>query len=309
MLAAVMALMIPALVDVPKDRVSIGVRMQITRTDGGDGGSVFGMVPAPLEAGKPTTMLFGRTGNCAGSIQFGGSFPAGIANAWRVQITPLKVTEMDTVTFRLAWATAVDGRFSSGVEEAIQLTLRPGQSVPIEVQPWTSAGQGCGGKHATLMLSVDPPPREMDRQLVLTDLWLVDKVAGGVERTQRLALRGRFGEMQRFYFDDINGTGRVLDLSGEILVLAREDGVDLQITTQRRRMAYDGGARDVASATSRVHLRPNDTAAVELPKSVYESDPFLGHELSLRIQSREIRGAAGVQSTSVFVAPPGKREK
>jgi len=89
----------------------------------------------------------------------------------------------------------------------------------------------------------------------------------------------------------------------------KQVGVDLQITTQRRRMAYDGSARDVASATSRVHLRPNDTAAVELPKSVYESDPFLGHELSLRIQSREIRGAAGVQSTSVFVAPPGKREE
>jgi len=41
--------------------------------------------------------------------------------------------------------------------------------------------------------------------LVATDLWPVDKLANGTEKTQRLTLRGRYGELQRFFFDDING--------------------------------------------------------------------------------------------------------
>jgi hypothetical protein len=46
-----------------------------------------------------------------------------------------------------------------------------------------------------------------------------------------------------------------------------------------------------------MHLRPTDTAAVELPKS---SQEFEGHALSLRIQSREVRPAIGRQSMSAF---------
>jgi hypothetical protein len=304
--AAVMALMLPAIADVPKDRVSIAVRMQVTNTDGRDGGSVWGMVPSPLQVGKQTTIHLSRApGYCGGGISFGGAFDPGTSTAWRIHITPLKVGDMDTVTFRLAWARViVDGRPSNAGEEAVELTLQPGQSVPIDLQPWAAhAKRSCGTNQAVITVAVEPPIREMDRQLVVTDLWLIDKVSTGAEQTQRLTLRGRFGEVQRFYFDDIHGADRSLDLSGELLVLAREDGVDLQLKTQRRRVSYDGKARDTASATSRVHLGPSDTAAVELPKASQE--PFEGHELSLRIQSREIRPERGRQSTSVFT-PPGR---
>jgi hypothetical protein len=112
------------------------------------------------------------------------------------------------------------------------------------------------------------------------------------ERIQRLTLRRRYGETQPFFFDDITAGNRALDLSGEIVAIAREDGLDLQITTMRRRTA-PGTRNDHASATSILHLRPSDTAAVELPRS---AGAFGGHQFSLRVQSREIRPAVGVQT-------------
>jgi hypothetical protein len=201
---------------------------------------------------------------------------------------------MDAVTFRLAWRRTIEGaRPSASEEQPIELTLHPGQTLPIDVQAFAPHPmRSCGINQAVLTVSVQGPPRELDRQLVLTDLWLIDRAADGSERTQRLTMRGRYGETQPFFFDDIAAGDRALDLFGEVIVVAREDGVNLQITTTRR-LAASGRSNDHANATSILHLRPTDTAAVELPRS---AGPFEGHQLSLRIQSREIRPASGPQA-------------
>ena len=307
-LAALTAMMLPILVGIPRDSVGIGVKMQVTKTDGSDGGTVWGRVPS-LEVGKQTTILLSSiTSNCVGSIQFGGSFPPGAVSGWRIQITPLKVAEMDSVTFRLAWSKAVvDAKPSGASEESIELTLRPGESVPFDLQSWTAhASQGCGAKQTVLTVSVEPLPREMDRQLVDP---LVDKVGGGAERTQRLTLRGRFGEVQRFYFDDINGTDRSLDLSGDVLVLAREDGVDLQITTQRRRMSYDGKARDTGSAhvtdplASQRHSFCGTSEVVAGQRSLRGARALPGASRAVRSDR-----ARDVSWLSRFSSEPGKTE-
>lgn len=310
-LATLMAVMLPAIADTPKDRVTVEVRMQVTNADGRDGGSVFGRLSS-LEPGKQESIFLSRgAGYCGGGVRFGTFFDSETVTGWRVQVTPLKVDEMNTVTFRLAWSRAVvDGRPSGQKDVVAEVTLRPGQSVPLDVQPWAvHAKPECGTNQAAIVIAVAPWPADMDRQLALTDLWLVDKAADGTEKTQRLTLRGRFGDPQPFFFDDISAGGETLDLSGEVLVLAREDGVALQITTLRRR-PLDDFKLDRASATTRVHLRPTDTAGVELPKTKERGpDPFQGHQLSLRIQSREIRPAAGPQPQSAFAAaPPVKRE-
>ena len=281
------------LADIPRDRVGIAVTLRVTKTDGRDGGSVWGMTPS-LEIGKQTTFQIGRSAShCGGSVRFGESPDSDATTAWRIEVTPLKVAEMDTVTFRLAWSrTIVDGRPASGEPQLLDLTLHAGQSVPIDVQPWAvDAKRSCGVNQAVLTVSLQPPPAEMDRQLVLTDLWLLDTVGGAVQSQQHMTLRGRYGDAQSFFFDDITVAERALDFFGEIVVIARGDGLDLQITTTRRRTAVDGKSSDHASVTSTLHLRPSDTAAIELPKSA----GFEGHELSLRIKSREIRPAIGAQ--------------
>jgi hypothetical protein len=201
----------------------------------------------------------------------------------------------------------VDGRRVEDTGNDVELTLRVGQTVPVDIQPWAAhPGQSCGTNQAVVSVGVGPPPQEMDRQLVVTELWLIDKTPSGAEQTQRLTLRGRYGEIQRFYFDDIDGPDRSLDLSGDVLALAREDGVELQIATQRRRTSYDGNVRDYATAITRLRLRPTDTAAVELPKAEAVRDPFHGHTLSLRIQSREVRPAIGAQPASALSGPRAK---
>jgi hypothetical protein len=303
-LANVIAAALPALLPaagVPKDRVAIVVSMNVTKSDGSTGGSVFGMTPS-LEVGKQTTFLLGRSpAYCGGSIRFGGSFDADTTTGWRVEVTPLKVSAIDTVTFRLAWSRAIaNGKPSGAAEPAVELTLGAGQTVPLDVQPWAEdPNHRCGVNQAVVTVGVQPPPREMDRQLVQTDLWLIDK-SNGVERTQRLTLRGRYGEGQPYFFDDIVVGDRLLDLSGDIRVFAREDGVDLEITTLRRRTSPDGRTRDHAEATSRIRVLSGGTAAIEFPGNLLTGDPFAGHEVSLRIQSREVRPATGPQTGSVF---------
>jgi hypothetical protein len=110
---------------------------------------------------------------------------------WRVEITPLKVVDY-AVTFRLHWMREID-RTGERPGETVEVTLKPGESRPIDTVQIAagtkdSAGRPCDMKTASLRVSADFP--EFDRRLIGADIWLVERLPNGKERSQQQSIRG-----------------------------------------------------------------------------------------------------------------------
>jgi hypothetical protein len=214
---------------------------------------------------------------------------------WRVEVTPLKVVD-HAATFRLRWVRALDT--SSNAFEPprydIEVTLKPGESRPIDSVPVradakTLDGRPCTTKAASLRVSTDFP--DMDRRLFSADLWLVERLPNGQERAQPQSVRGLFNRRIPFYFDSvIDGTSR-LDFFGNLVADPVPGGFFISLETIRAAPNSDPewGYWSARWFRSTLQVKPNEVVDVALPPLNAKDAPLNDRKFAIRIRSRQIR--------------------
>jgi hypothetical protein len=264
----------------------------------------------PVTIGSPATATFSWGTGCEDfAISSAGELRDNATVAWRIELTPISVAG-DTVTFRMRWVGAAglrqqldrlsfDEKGARTQSVDIQLTLRPGESAPVdqvEIPPGakTSDGRPCGST-SSIRVSVEPYPWEGDeRRLVAADLWLVERLPDGTDaqRSQPLALRGLPNRPFSFYFDSIVDGKMTLDIYGNITPRPETGAMSVSVETRCRWSgpAEPGGfAGPQRSVKSDVQVKPAETVEIRLPMLGDAAGPFAKRALSIRIRARQLR--------------------
>lgn len=290
--AAIITLVFPGVASAQKparEGLSIYVEAATISSPGGEQVRVGGGASAH-EPGKTVPHGFSlRRGSC----HYWGVSRVVEADAdlgWAVEITPIRVVD-DAVTFRLKWARTRDhGKPSTQPTGDTELTLRPGESMPVD-----SVHRPCQSQPGTIGSSlrvevVRYPDPDYDRRLIAMDLWLVEKLKDGTERSQPLSLRGLYYRPIPFYFDSLNEGALALDMFGEVTVAPDDRTSAVKIVTRSR--VFDPnpppGRSFPRATTATIRITPDEVVSVQLPQ--VEGPPaFASRALSLRIRVRQIR--------------------
>jgi hypothetical protein len=259
----------------------------------------------PVVIGTTTTSTFSVGDTCdAFTVSSGGSLRENATTAWRIELTPVRVVR-DAVSFRLRWV-----RFAALRQqldqvplestkafripnEDIELTLRPGESWPVDSvrvlsDAKTIEGRACRGNAASIRVLVDNYPAEdLDRRLVGADLWLIERLSNGTEaqRGQIPSVRGLPNRPFRFYFDHIVDGSASLEIYG--ILIARVETGALAVSVETRSRWNDSGLwRSVESA---IQAKPEEIVEIRLPKLGEGAGPFATREFSIRIRARQLR--------------------
>jgi hypothetical protein len=283
------------------EHLSLDVEGKVIRVDGGEQPNTA-LSSGALEIGKKTSAVFSKMPNMCG-FAVSGTLNLQAVSAWTVEVTPLRV-DNDAVTFRLHWTRSrSEGGSSTTPGADVELTLRPGQSIPVDVVPLSPSVkmpyEQCGVRATLLRVGVNYWPRPLeDRRLVGTDMWLVERLADGTERGQALSLRGSFNRATPFYFDTVTEGNAKLEFFGEFTLTVTADRLTMKLEA-RSRLIEDGRAstslREGNLWRSRVvnptvSFAPGEVVAVELPRlNESDSGAFAGRTFSIRIRSRQIR--------------------
>ena len=297
------------------DGLRIVVRVAVGRADGGDRRSTGGFVD-PSAIGKTTTLAFSRlAGECGTGVS---PEPLGdlgeasdgtmkkVYSAWTVQVTPTgRVGE--AVTFRLQWVRSRDNGKPSTVSDDTELTLRPGQSLSLDVMPQSADASeppsSCVVKALSLSVAVEHEPEpDQDRRLVAVDLWLVERLPDGKERSQPLSLRGLYNQPIPFYFDTLTESTKTLDVFGDLQISPGERTTEIKITTRSRVInlkplppppGYPAGAAVASCVLRRIDNRDASTRARRGGLSVAPA----GRQHTDRRRRRFCRAGAVVQNS------------
>jgi hypothetical protein len=270
------------------ERLSITVEGATISSPGGEELRVGGGAN-PNEAGKTVRHGFSlRSEGCNWAVSRVVEPDADLG--WAVEITPVRVVN-DAVTFRLAWArTRDEGKGSTQPKSDVELTLRAGESIPLD-----SVYRACPSQPRTIgaslrVTAVRYPDPDYDRRLIALDLWLVEKLKDGTERSQPLSLRGLYHRPIPFYFDSITEGAMMLDIFGEVTVTPGDRTSDAKIMTRSR--IFDPnqppGRPFPRETTATIRITPNEVVSVQLPQ-VADSSAFASRALSLRIRARQLR--------------------
>jgi hypothetical protein len=270
------------------ERLSITVQGATISSPGGEELRVGGGAN-PSEAGRTVRHGFSlRQDRCTWAVSRVVEPDADLG--WAVEITPVRVVN-DAVTFRLAWArTRDEGKASTQPKSEMELTLRPGESIPVD-----SVHRPCPSQPRTIGASlrvtvVRYPDPDYDRRLIALDLWLVEKLADGTERSQPLSLRGLYHQPIPFYFDLITEAAMALDIFGEVTAAPNDRTSDVKIVTRSR--IFDPkqppGRPVPRETTATIRITPNEVVSVQLPQ-VADSPAFSSRALSLRVRLRQLR--------------------
>lgn len=232
----------------------------------------------------------------------------GATTVWKIETTAVRV-DGRAVTFRLRWVRLTDLRqqrdqfsFESRKEtrssaEEIELTLRPGESWPVDkvsvpLGAKTVRGQSCGGE-ASVRVSVENNPwEEEERRLVVADLWLVERLSDGSEaqRGGPISVRGLPNSPFRFYFDSIVDSGLTLDIYGTLVARLGSDAIAVNIETRSR---WWPGPQNILgpqrSVTSDIQVKPAETVEIRLPLLGEHAGLFAKRAFSIRIRARQLR--------------------
>jgi len=281
------------------DDVTILVRGNLIGASGGERPSVW-MNTSPLTIGRTQHIGIARMPTTCG-LAVGPDLAAGNVGGWTIDVTPQAVTGR-AVTFRIAWE-RVGGDAAPRVEST--LTLEPGESAPLDVLPFPAAlrtrlGSGCDVQAASLRVSLEyGTSPEYDRRLLETDLWLVEHLPDGTDRSRHTQVRGQFNVPTSFYFDDLGAGNDAFDVSGEFVARQTSGATDVSLEIRRRPSV--SAPNSVSHITRSVRLTPGDVAAVEFPAldifgpAARASASTLAmrvasvNALSLRIQTKQIR--------------------
>ena len=68
--------------------------------------------------------------------------------------------------------------------------------------------------------------------LVAVDLWLVERLPDGKERSQPLSLRGLYNQPIPFYFDTLTAGTKTLDVFGDLQISPESETTEIKITTE-----------------------------------------------------------------------------
>jgi hypothetical protein len=226
---------------------------------------------------------------------------------WTAEITPLRA-EGETITFRLKWTRYVTAGAPGRLGGDLEVTLRPGDSMPLDILPTPRNPATCPANrgNVAIMLSVSidrQPDEDREHRLMATDLWLIERMPDGSERTQPLSIRSLPYRSIPFFFDSVTDGGAVLDFYGDLVASPGPDGVAIQLTT-RSRLIQSGqvnvtlrqgqingnalfGSRQVKTDLT---LQNGAVASVELPR-LGENDggAFTNHTFSIRVRTRQVR--------------------
>jgi hypothetical protein len=291
--------------------VQIRLGLYTLKADGGEQPLGIWRSTGPVVIGKSTPTTVSWNGECEG---FGISSVKGdtvdkAAAAWLIDVTPIRVVAT-SVTFKLR-STKVIGlrqqldqaankpRSSQPPDDEIELTLRPGESWPVDQVALPPGGKtmsrGPCAKSASIRVSVDPEPWEgEERRLVAADLWLIERGANGREaqRTQPLSVRGLPNHATPFFFDRIVEANVPVDVYGTITPRLDSGTIAVAIEVRSRwgnpgdKPGFAGPQRSVKSE---VQLKPAEIVDVQLPAFDNDAGPFARRQFSLRIRARQLR--------------------
>lgn len=270
------------------ERFSINVQGATMSSPGGEEVRVGGGAD-PNEPGKTVRHGFSlRPDRCIWAVSRVVEQDADLG--WAVEITPVRVVN-DAVTFRLFWArTRDEGKASIQPRGDMELTLRPGESMPLDFVHRRCPSQPQTIGAALRVTVVRYPDPDYDRRLIALDLWLVEKLKDGTERSQPLSLRGLYHRPIPFYFDSITEGALILDIFGEVTVASGDRTSDVKIVTRSR--IFDPnqppGRPFPRETTATIRITPKEVVSVQLPQ-VADSSAFASRALSLRIQVRQLR--------------------
>jgi hypothetical protein len=296
----------------------IVVQVKIGRQDGGDRRSTGAYID-PAAIGKTVAHAFSRlAGQCGTGV---GPAPVGdvgeafdgtmkkVASAWLVHVTPTRVSG-EAVTFRLQWARTRDNGKPSAIGDDTELTLRPGQSLSVDTMPQSpelsEPPRGCVVKALSLDVSLDHwPEPDRDRRLVAVDLWLVERLPDGKERSQPLSLRGLYNQAIPFHFDTLSASTKTLDVFGDLQIAPGTETTAIKMTTRSRVIDVQPPPRPpgyppglpwphlyVGSTTATLQVGPGEVVSVPLPpvgRGGADAEAFAARALSFRIRVRQIR--------------------
>jgi hypothetical protein len=302
------------------DGLRINVGVSVGRADGGDRRAVGGFVePDPIE--KTARFAFTRrTGECGLGVrpepvgdlgQASDGTTKNVYSAWAVQVTPTGQPG-EAVTFRLQWKRTRDNGKASTVSDDTMLTLRPGQSLSVDVMLQSADASeprgSCGIKSLSLSVAVEHNPKpDQDRRLLAVQLWLVERLPDGKERSQPLSLRGLYNQSIPFYFDTLTANTKTLDVFGDLQISPGERATAIKITTRSRVVdlkppprppSYPLGAQwpppfYIGSTTATLQVVPDEVVSVPLPPvgniQTDDNAAFAARALSFRIRVRQIR--------------------
>jgi len=285
------------------DDLQVTVRGLVAQSDGGEHWRV-GNSTGPIVIGRTTTSVI-ATNECGNMSVSGGSrLLDNAVNVWRIEVTPIRVNDR-AVTFRLDWKRSVSGGKEQQMAATIaELTLRPGESAPIDmalVAPPAAKPSGvmCDARSVTIRAGVDNyPDAEQERRLIASDIWLIEKMTDGTERTQQAAARERPHQPATFFFDTISDGGVSLDFFGDLTGAPRPDGIAIHLET-RSRLVQGGQSslilRQGNMMTGRevkadLTVKPGEVVDVALPRlSENDAGAFANRSYSIRIRSRQLR--------------------
>lgn len=223
---------------------------------------------------------------------------------WRLELTPTTISS-DHADVHLRWVRGVqDSKPNAGPFSETNARLRPGEGFTLDATALSGvSAPGCRNAVVSFYVQLDEVEPRRER-VVATDLWLVHRDADGREFTQQLNVRGGFNETLPFYFDDLRVGKDILDVYGSIRAKSSAaNTVVLEFDAMRRwsRGTEYPEVRVLGNGGTTFTLKPDDVTSVVIPL-VTEGLPLdgastrpgrdpalLGHSLSIRVRSRQIR--------------------
>jgi len=247
----------------------------------------------PLVIGTPTVGVFSHYGCRSWTVTVPPhSFEEKATVGWRVEVTPTRIVD-HVVTFRLRWVRALDkGQGLTLPSEEVEVTLRPGESrpidgVPVQAGAMTNDGRPCDLKSVSLRVEADFP--DFDRRLIGIDAWLVERLPNGKEESQRQSLRGLPNRPINFYFDGVTDGGKRFDIFGKLVADPRLGTVAMSVEAIRAETAAgESGYYASRWFRSTLQLKPDETVDVALPADD-KTGPLAKRVFAIRLRAKQLR--------------------
>ena len=289
------------------DDVQIQLGLFTVSPEGGERPAGMWASTGPVVIGRSTTWTYSLGKNCdAWTLAARDGLADDATTAWKLEATPGRVAN-GAVTFRLRWVRAsgikqqldrlsLTGATAAPPMQDVELTLRPGQSWPIDSMKLpegkTVHGRPCA-ETALLRASVAAYPMADDEaRLVSTEMWLVERLADGtdVQRSQPLTVRGLPNHPGRFFFDTMADGADSLDLYGMVLPRVDGEGIALTLETRARWKKAPSIMRGPhRTVNSEIRVKPDETVELKLPVLGEMVGPFAKRTFSIRVRSRLLR--------------------
>jgi hypothetical protein len=225
--------------------------------------------------------------------EIGRSLDDGAVGGWITDVTPIRVVDR-RVTFRVGWTRLGEDGKTPAAHGDQDATLSPGESLPLDLVPLSarerqSLPAGCDMIATSLRVGVEyVTSPKWDRRLVDTDVWLIEHVPGGTDRSQHTQIRSEFNVPVSFYFDDITTREGILDIGGRLILTQRDGYIEVELEPWSRLTDPAGGTdmNTMFPLHIQLGIKSNDVGAIELPPLKALTPP---RTFSIRIQTRQIR--------------------